>query len=63
MPFSREQAHEVGALVGKAGVSDVVDAHLVVTAAKTSATVLTSDPEDLGQLSSHLRSPVTIRPI
>jgi predicted nucleic acid-binding protein len=63
VPFAPEQAHEVGALAGRAGASDVVDAHLVVTAAATGATVLSSDPEDLRRLSSHLRSPVRIQPI
>jgi hypothetical protein len=33
VPFSPEDAHAVGALLGQTGTSDVVDAHVVVTAA------------------------------
>lgn len=50
--FAPEQAHEVGALLGRAGASDVVDAHVVITAAGTAATVLTSDHEDLQRLAA-----------
>lgn len=50
--FALEQAHEVGALLGRAGASDVVDAHVVITAAGTAATVLTSDHEDLQRLAA-----------
>jgi hypothetical protein len=59
--FGSELAHRVGALAGKARVSDVVDAHLVVTAAATSSTILTSDPVGLRRLSSQLPTPVAIR--
>jgi hypothetical protein len=61
--FSPEQAHDVGALLGQAGTSDVVDAHLVVTAAKASSTVLSSDPDDLGRLSDQLPVPVRVQRI
>jgi predicted nucleic acid-binding protein len=61
--FSPEQAHEVGSLLGKAGTSDVVDAHLVVTAAKTRSTLLTGDPDDLVHLSNQLPTQVPIRQI
>jgi hypothetical protein len=61
--FSPNQAHEVGALIGQAETSDVVDAHLMVVAANTASTVLTSDPGDLSTLSNHLPSPVSLRPI
>lgn len=59
--FSPEQAHEVGVLLDKSQTSDVVDAHLVVIAATTSSTVLTSDLADLRQLSSHLPVPIVVR--
>ena len=36
----------MGELLGKAGASDVVDAHVVVIAATTASPVLTSDPDD-----------------
>lgn len=60
-PFAREQVHEVGALAGQAGVSDVVDAHVVLIAATSSATILTSDADDLQRLSDQLPAPVPIR--
>ncbi len=60
-PFAAEQAHEVGALLGKARTADVVDAHVIVTAASTAATVLTADPGDLRHLSRRLPPPVPVR--
>jgi hypothetical protein len=60
-PFSPLQAHEVGALIGKAGTSDVVDAHLMVVASATGSTVHTSDLGDLRKLSKHLSSPVLLK--
>ena len=59
--FEREHSHDVGALLQKAGVSDVVDAHVVLTAAKLASTVLTGDIPDLSLLSRHLPSPVEVR--
>lgn len=59
--FSPEQAHEVGALLGRTGTSDVVDAHLVVIAAETASPVLTSDIDDLRSLSNQLPVPVSLR--
>ncbi|MCU1494228.1 MAG: hypothetical protein JWO62_1992, partial [Acidimicrobiaceae bacterium] len=59
--FSPEQAHEVGALLRATGTSDVVDAHLVVIAAKTASTVLTSDVGDLRPLLNQLPVPVSLR--
>ncbi len=61
--FSAEQAHPVGALLGDARTSDVVDAHLAVIAGETGSTVLTDDPDDLRHLSSQLVSPVPVLPI
>lgn len=60
-PFRADQAHDVGALLGQARTSDVVAAHLALTAAATSSAVLTSDPHDLRRLSNHLSPPVLIR--
>ena len=59
--FPAEQAHEVGALLGKAKLSDAVDAHIVVTAAGRGSIVLTSDPNDVERLSSNLATPVRVR--
>jgi hypothetical protein len=50
----------VGALLGAAGTSDVVDAHVVLVAARTGAVVLTSDVDDLSQLSEQLPLPVPL---
>ncbi len=61
--FSPYQADEVGTLLGGAGASDVVDAHVVVIAAAAGAPVLTSDPDDLRRLADHLPMPVVIRQI
>jgi hypothetical protein len=59
--FAPEQGHEVGALMGKAGTADVVDAHVIVAAAETATMVLTSDPDGLRHLSNWLRTPVPVR--
>jgi hypothetical protein len=61
--FEDGQAHEVGALLGRAGTSDVVDAHIVLTAAETAFAVLTGDVADLSLLSGHLQHPIEIRGI
>ena len=60
--FSAEQSHEVGALLADAGTADVVDAHLAIVAARGRLTVLTSDPDDVRHLSSHLTRPIAVRP-
>lgn len=61
VPFSHDEAHEVGALLGRSGTSDVVDAHLVLVAAKTTSTVLTGDIDDLRLLSNHMPIHITLR--
>ncbi|HVE27537.1 MAG TPA: hypothetical protein VNC22_19150 [Sporichthya sp.] len=59
--FTSDDPHEVGALVGKASTSDVVDAHLVVVASRRQDTVLTSDIEDLRRLADKLPTAVRIQ--
>jgi hypothetical protein len=59
--FLPDQAHDVGALLGKAGTSDVVDAHLVFSAAIATSTVLTSDVDDLRKVADYLPTQVSIR--
>jgi len=59
--FAPEQAHEVGSLLGLAGSADVVDAHVALTAAHVNATILTSDPDDIRQLSQHLPTPIRLQ--
>lgn len=61
--FAPEHAHQVGSLLAKAGTADVVDAHVVVTAAELAATVLTSDPHVLRQLADQLQTPIPVRPV
>ena len=63
VPFGPEQSHEVGSLLAKAGTSDVVDGHIVVTAVARSTTILTSDPDDLRHLADQLSTPVPVRRI
>jgi len=58
--FSPVHAHRVGALLGAARTSDIVDAHVVVVAGECRAAVLTTDHEDLVRLSEKLPSPVRI---
>lgn len=59
--FEPESAHHVGELLGRARTSDVVDAHLLILAAETGSTLVTSDHEDLRALSDALGSRVKLR--
>ncbi|MGH9091811.1 MAG: PIN domain-containing protein [Acidimicrobiales bacterium] len=59
--FAPGQAHEVGELLARARSADVVDAHVVVTAADRGSTILTSDEGDLRRLSAGLHRPVEVR--
>jgi len=63
VPFSATEAHPTGGLLARAEMSDVVDGHLVLIAGAAGARVLTSDPDDLGRLSSALDRPVAVRAI
>lgn len=58
--FTAADAHHVGALLAVAGTADVVDAHLVVTAARLGAGALTSDVDDIALLASHVRPRVSV---
>lgn len=62
-PFDAEQAHDVGALLGRARASDVVDAHLVLTAAAGASTIWTSDPKDLRRVANQLPTVIETRRI
>lgn len=59
--FRRDQAHDVGSLLGRVGTADIVDAHVVIVAAALGSPVLTADPKGLQRLSRELASPVEIR--
>lgn len=50
VPVGLETAKAAGALCGKAGTADVVDATVVVVAASLGAIVWTSDPDDIRAL-------------
>lgn len=60
--FEATHAHPVGALLAKSATSDIVDAHVAVTASLARAVVVTSDPEDLRVLAAHVRPRITIHP-
>ena len=59
--FDAAQGHAVGALLAKSATTDIVDAHLAVTASRTGSVVITSDPDDLRVLAAHLKPRITIR--
>jgi hypothetical protein len=58
--FEAAQSHAVGALLGAAGATDVVDAHVVLVADARGGNVLTSDVDDLAALAARLPAPVGI---
>ena len=59
--FDAAHAHAVGALLAKSATTDIVDAHLAITASRTGSVVITSDPDDLRALAAHLKPRITIR--
>jgi len=61
VPFETAEAHTVGSLLAAAGMSDVVDAHVVVTG--TGGVIITSDPDDIGRLAAHAPGPIHIQAI
>jgi len=61
LDFSHSQAHQVGALLARSGVADVVDAHLVLIAGPNQ--VLTSDPDDLNALADQVSPRPAIRSV
>lgn len=61
--FGAGQAHQVGSLLASSGTSDVVDAHVALVALERRRTVVTSDPDDMRLLSSHLAEPLRIRSV
>jgi predicted nucleic acid-binding protein len=50
VPFGEDEAHEAGRLLGKTRTSDIVEAVVVTTAIRQKATILPSDPKDIGRL-------------
>ena len=51
LPTDEDVAKHAGVLLGRSRTCDAVDAIVVATAVKYAATVVTSDPKDLQQLS------------
>lgn len=47
VPFSAEEAHDVGSLAGKSRTTDVVDVHVVAVAVRRALGIVTSDEDDL----------------
>lgn len=56
-------AKPLGAILARAGTSDVIDAHLVLVAMRTNATVITSDPHDIAHLATTLNTELAITTI
>lgn len=54
VPLDDAAARAAGALCGRVGASDVIDASVVLLAAKRGDTVITTDPNDLTRLAGHL---------
>jgi predicted nucleic acid-binding protein len=54
--FDEESAHAAGALLGKAGRRDVVDAFVALLSVRRAADVLSDDAEDIGRLLSVARA-------
>jgi predicted nucleic acid-binding protein len=59
--FDADDAHGVGALLAKTATADVVDAHVALTASRTTGVLITSDPDDLQVLAAHVRPRITLR--
>lgn len=53
-PFAADDYDAVGRLLGRSGTADVVDAHLVVLAARIGHGIITSDATDFIALAGHL---------
>lgn len=54
-PLSEDIALRVGVLLGTTRTRDTVDAHVALLARALGATVVTSDPDDIGRLDRTLR--------
>ena len=59
-PFDKLAARQVGELLAQSRSSDVIDASVVLSAARRNDAILTSDPQDLGYLAKCLDTPLKI---
>ncbi|MFE6386973.1 MULTISPECIES: hypothetical protein [Nocardiopsis] len=53
-------ARRIGKLLGISGTSDIVDAMVVLVAMETGATVLTSDPVDIGKIAEAVKARIPL---
>lgn len=60
VPFDEHAAHAAGALLGKAGMKDVVDASVAALAMRHEADVVSNDAEDIRHLLSAARAKISI---
>jgi hypothetical protein len=60
LPFDEAAAHLVGALLGKSGTKDVVDASVVALSIRHDADILSDDIEDIRRLVAAARAKVSI---
>ena len=63
VPFASDEAVAVGALLARAGTSDVVDAHVAVTASRLEGVIVTGDLADMRALVAKLDQPVAVVPL
>jgi hypothetical protein len=63
VPFTVDEATAVGTLLARAGTSDVVDAHVAVTAARLGGTIVTGDADDMRVLVAAVEQPVIVVPL
>lgn len=54
VPFVREDGRAVGELLARSGTSDVIDAFVVLTAARRGEDILSADVDDLRGLADHV---------
>jgi predicted nucleic acid-binding protein len=63
VPLTEREAHEAGRLLGKTRTADIVDAVVVIVAARNAAIILTSDPDDMKRLVGACGREVPVIPI
>jgi predicted nucleic acid-binding protein len=63
VPFLEDEVHDIGALAGRSGSSDVVDVHVVAVAHRRGFGVVTGDEDDLKPIVEALRSRITLIPV
>lgn len=63
VPFNPDEAVSVGVLLARAGTSDVVDAHVAITASHLQGVIVTGDIADMRVLVTELDQPVAVVPL